>query len=390
MTSVMIDYFNTYQSLYRKELDDWMQARTYRRAIVNPTTIHIQQLYQDSLIDVFLRRQIEQRILRVTNRNIVIKDKDGKIDSDRSAMFQSKVIRTIIKKAMESKFFGYSLLYVEQWQPGQIIKLREIPRGNVIPETGMLLKNAYNPGEGIRYEDYPNFLLFSSLGDNTVGYLENISPLTILKRHSWASWDEFEQMFGVPLRIAKTMVTTPEHLSDLSTFLESMGSTGHMVLPKTDELEVLQSTQTDSFGVFNEKRKAINEEIAIGISGQTMTSMQGSSRSQSETHLKTLDEITADDIQDVLDYLGNELIPILRNLGYDIPDGHVFDLMSRTNISILDKSKIDEILLTAGYRLDQNYIQETYDVVLDKDTPVVLPTPQNNKALDFFVDAPII
>ena len=117
MTSVMIDYFNTYQSLYRKELDDWMQARTYRRAIVNPTTIHIQQLYQDSLIDVFLRRQIEQRILRVTNRNIVLKDKDGKIDSDRSAMFQSKVIRTIIKKAMESKFFGYSLLYVEQWQP---------------------------------------------------------------------------------------------------------------------------------------------------------------------------------------------------------------------------------------------------------------------------------
>lgn len=382
VNKVMVDYFKTYQSLYRREIEDWTNARMARHAIANPTTLQLQQLYQDSLIDLFLRRQMQNRILRISNRTVLIKDKTGKIDIDRSADLQTKAIRTLIKKAMESKFFGYSMVYVSKWIPGKIIKLTEIPRGNIIPELSLLLKNALDVNSGINFRDYPDFLIYSQLGDS-VGELENIAPLTILKRHSWASWDEFEQIFGIPLRIAKTMIDTEKHRNDLEFWLQNMGSAAYGILPKTVDLEVVPSQQTDSFNVFNEKRKAVNEEIAIGLNGQTMTTLQGSSRSQAEVHGKTQDEITADDLQDVLDYLNDELIQILRNLGYDIPEAYYFDLMARTNIPVEDKSKIDQILLQAGYRLDQEYIEETYNVVLDKETPVIIPG--QNQQLGFFV-----
>lgn len=382
VNKVMVDYFKTYQSLYRREIEDWTNARMARHAIANPTTLQLQQLYQDSLIDLFLRRQMQNRILRISNRTVLIKDKTGKIDVERSTALQTKAIRALIKRAMESKFFGYSMVYVSKWTPGKIIKLTEIPRGNIIPELSLLLKNALDVNSGINFRDYPDFLIYSQLGDS-VGELENIAPLTILKRHSWASWDEFEQIFGIPLRIAKTMIDTEKHRNDLEFWLQNMGPAAYGILPKTVDLEVVPSQQTDSFNVFNEKRKAVNEEIAIGLNGQTMTTLQGSSRSQAEVHGKTQDEITADDLQDVLDYLNDELIQILRNLGYDIPEAYYFDLMARTNIPVEDKSKIDQILLQAGYRLDQEYIEETYNVVLDKETPVIIPG--QNQELGFFV-----
>jgi Ca2+-binding EF-hand superfamily protein len=116
-----------------------------------------------------------------------------------------------------------------------------------------------------------------------------------------------------------------------------------------------------------------------------MTTMDGSSRSQSETHLKTQDEITAEDIADIKDWFNDEFIPVLRNLGYDIPEGYYCDLISSKDISPLDKIKIDQVLLTAGYKLDKDYIQETYNVVLDKDNPVGEPS---NPALSFFDSVP--
>jgi hypothetical protein len=386
VNKVMVDYFKTYQSLYRREIEDWTNARISRHAIANPTTLQLQQLYQDSLIDLFLRRQIQNRILRISNRSVLIKDKTGKIDVDRSAALQTKAIRTLIKKAMESKFFGYSMVYVSQWTPGKIIKLTEIPRGNIIPELSLLLKNALDVHSGINFREYPDFLIYSQLGDS-IGELENIAPLTILKRHSWASWDEFEQIFGIPLRIAKTMVDTEKNRNDLEFWLQNMGTAAYAILPKTVDLEVVPSQQTDSFNVFNEKRKAVNEEIAIGLNGQTMTTLQGSSKSQAEVHGKTQDEITADDLQDTHDYLNDDLTPVLRNLGYDIPEGYYFELMQRTNIPIAEKSKIDEILLKGGYRLDAEYVEETYNVKLDKDNPFNQPGQgQNQNAeLGFFV-----
>ena len=389
--AIIMDWFKTYQSLLRKELDDWQNAREQRRHPWNPYTYAIQQLYQDACLDNVLSDQINKRILRVTNKNYLIKDVNDEIDQERSEWVRKKWFRQMVKYCLSSKFYGYSLVYINQWEKGNIISIKNMPREHVVPERGILLKNYTNYFDGLSYGDFPNFLIYMQLDENAFGLLERIAPLTILKRHSWASWDEFEQIFGIPLRIAKSANMSQKHLDELAGWMDTMGTASYAVLQMSDEIEIHDNKQPDAFNVFNEKRKAVNEEISIGINGQTMTTFQGSSRSQSETHSKTQEEVTDEDIKDIEDWFNTDFITVMRNLGYDFPDGHYLDIVANTQMSIEERSKTDESVTRMGFRLDPEYVEQTYNVVLDKENPRKEPAGDSNvpggdkKDLHFFV-----
>ena len=385
-SAIVMDWFKTFQQLYRHELDDWQSAREKRYHPWNPYTYLIQQLYKDSMLDPVLYRQIANRVLRVTNKSFLIKDKNDEIDLDRTKFVTTTWFRKMVKHAVNSKFYGYSMVYINHWKPGEIQSIKMLDREHVIPERGILLKNYTNYYDGLVYGDYPNHLIYMALGDDAIGLLDKIAPLTILKRHSWASWDEFEQIFGIPLRIARTANKSPKHLDELENWMVQMGSASFAILDKMDEVDVKENKQTDAYQVFDMKRKAVNEEICIAINGQTMTTLQGSSRSQSETHLKTQDEITDEDIIDVTDWFNNDFIVVLRNLGYDIPEGHHLDIIENSNVPIEERAKIDLMISQMGFQHDPEYIENTYNVTLNKEIPIKQPAlpPADPTSLSFF------
>lgn len=366
---VEIDYFRFYESLYRKEVTDWQAARTIRRDPFNPITYPMQQLYKDSMLDNHLQGAIENRILRVVNKEFTLKDKDGNIDRERSPQIQTRWFRHLVRKAMESVFYGYSLIFVNDLfnQGRQIL---DLPRENVIPERGVLLKNAFDPQSyAIPYRDFPNYFIYVQMNPDAVGTLERIAPMTIYKRHSWAAWDEFEQIFGVPIRIARTMIQTQKHKDDLQMWLETMGTSSYAIFDKQTEIEVKENERTDAFRVFYEKIQLINKEISKGVVGQTMTMDDGSSQSQANVHLQIYDEITNADILNIEDWATDDLLPVLRFWGFDIPEGYYLSLQEKTPIDPKDKIKIDEVLLKAGYNIKPEYIEETYGTPLDEDEP---------------------
>ncbi|MDD2965439.1 MAG: DUF935 family protein [Bacteroidales bacterium] len=366
--SVEWDFFKTAPSLWRKEVDDWKQAREARRDPHNPVTYLLQQTYADNMIDRVLFRQISNRVLRITNKQFLLKKPDGTTNWTTTNFINQKWFRKLVKQALLSKFYGYSMVYINRWAPGAIQDHIVIPREHLIPEKNLLIKNITDR-TGLTYTDFPNFLIYMSLGDDAIGELEGIGPLTILKRHSWASWDAFEQIFGLPLRIAKTMVNTPKHLNELQSALDQMGRDGSMIIDKMVDIEYKESTRTDAFRVFDEKRKAVNEEICVAVNGETMTTFDGSSRSQGEVHLLTLEEITAEDVKDVQDWFNNEFIHVLRNLSYPIPEGEYIQIASSSIIKPVDRIKIDESISKMGFNIDPGFIEDTYDVVLDKENP---------------------
>lgn len=381
-----IDYFHFYESLYRKEVTDWQKARIMRYDPFNPITYPIQQLYKDSMLDNHLQGATENRILRVTNKEAVLKDPEGVIDTKRSLFVQKRWFRHITRKAMESKFYGYSMCFINNFTSGSINKIIDIPRENVVPEKGLILKEAHNPsGEAIPYAAFPNFLIYIQLLPEAVGILERVAPMTIYKRHSWASWDEFEQIFGVPIRIARTMINSEKHKNELQSWLETMGTASYGIFDKQVDIEIKENQKSDSFNVFLQKITMVNKEMSKGIVGQTMTMDDGSSQSQAEVHQQTYQEITDADIMDFQDWATDDFLPVMRNLGYDIPDGYYLELQEKAVIKPKDKIKIDAELLRAGYNLKPKYIEDTYDVELDEDNPKseVRQDPVN-ESLSFF------
>lgn len=367
---VSIDYFHLYENLLRKEIDDWINARTARRDPFRPITYYQQQLYKDALLDNHLAGAIEtQRILPVLNKEFIIRDPKGNTDTARSALIQGKWFRDILRQALLSIFYGYSLIFVDNLASTDRTILN-INRENVVPELGRILNNPLDlTGKHIDYRQFPAYFLFASLGSDNIGLIESVAPLTIYKRHSWASWDEFEQIFGLPIRIARTAINTREHKDDIQQWLETMGTAAYAILDKQTDIEIKESNRSDAYHIYLEKVNAANREISKRILGQTMTMEDGSSLSQAQVHEKVLKEVHASDLTELTDWVNDTLFPVLRIHGFDIPEGYTFAAQDREVISPKEKIAIDQALLNAGYNLDTNYIQNFYGTPLDKSQP---------------------
>lgn len=367
---VTIDYFHLYENLLRKEIDDWINARTARRDPFHPVTYYQQQLYKDALLDNHLAGAIEtQRILPVINKEFIVRDPNGKTDPERSLLIQGKWFRDILRQALLSIFYGYSLIFVDNLlSPDRTIL--NIHRENVVPELGRILNNPLDlSGKHIDYRQFPAYFLFASLGSDNIGLIESVAPLTIYKRHSWASWDEFEQIFGLPIRIARTAINTKEHKNDIQQWLETMGTAAYAILDKQTDIEIKESNRSDAYHIYLEKVNAANREISKRVLGQTMTMEDGSSLSQAEVHEKILKEVHNSDLTELTDWVNDTLFPVLRLHGFDIPEGYTFAAQDREVISPKEKIAIDQALLNAGYNLDPAYIENFYGTPLDKDNP---------------------
>ena len=84
------------------------------------------------------------------------------------------------------------------------------------------------------------------------------------------------------------------------------------------------------------------------------------------------------------DLFRDDFLPVVRALGYDVTEGHSFELAEKAVIKPGEKIKIDQVLLSAGYNLKTSYIEDTYSVELDEDNPKSERSPLPAEALSFF------
>lgn len=361
VTNFLVDTIRHKRRLWRKELNDWQQARQARYSTEKPRTDLLQEVYQDIMLDGHLTAVTEQRTLRTTNKNFIFAI-DGKKDETMTEFIKDKEwFETLIDEAHQSTFFGYSLLWIKEFTKGEIKEVDLINRSLVIPERKALISN-YTSNKEIDYTTMPNILLYAQFYDQ-IGLLEKAAPYTILKRHSWGSWDEFEELFGIPIRIAKIASQSDTVKTEVAGWLEEMGSAPYGVFPLGTEIDIKENSKGDAFNVFYQKIKALDAELSKLVIHQTMTTENGSSKSQGEVHERTMEEVIYADEKKILAFLNNRLVPAMRNLGYKIPEKAKIIVGKTTNPQ--EQIKIDGELMRNGVGLTQNYIQETYGVEVE-------------------------
>lgn len=369
---IMLDLVKQSSSVYRQEIQHWQMARQERMNIEAPYTYLLQELYKDVMIDTHLTAMVENRILRITNKTFVIKDKKGVADYERSEILNKKWFTKAIRYAMESIFYEYSCMLFEKGTNGEILNVKAIPRAHVNPEKKLIVKEVYDLN-GLPFDKFPNDILFAKLYDG-YGLLEKAAPLTILKRHSWASWDEFEQIFGMPIRIAKLGTLSDDVKNEVASWLKTMGTASYGVFPQFADIEIKESNNRDAFNVFMKKIETVDSQLSILINGQTMTTTDGSSRSQAEVHERTEDQITEADIKEILNWINHSFVPLLRNCGYDIKEDEHIGIETVTDPN--EKIKIDTVIMSSsGYQLTKDYLEKTYGVELEDKPEPTQPTP---------------
>lgn len=362
VTDLMVNIVKRQRNLWRKEINDWQSARYARYSAEYPKNLLMQELYEDVMLDGHLTGITENRTLRTTNKNFVFAI-NGIVDETLTEYIADKVwFEYTLDKAHQSIYYGGSLLWVKEFEKGNIKEVELVPRGQVIPERKVLLYDTYSD-KGIDFSDITDVLWYAELY-NPVGLLEKASVYTILKRHSWGSWDEFEELFGIPIRIAKIASQSDAVKNEVAGWLEEMGSAPYGVFPIGTEVEIKENSKTDAFAVFLKKIEALDKELSKLVLHQTMTTDNGSSKAQGSVHENTLQEVIYSDEKKLLTFLNKYVVPAMRSFGYAIPDNAkiIVDKTKDPNSQI----KIDSEFMRAGYFLKQDYIERVYGTEIEE------------------------
>jgi len=375
VTSLMLDILRQNRRLWRKEITDWQRARQARYSRDYPKNYLLQEVYDDIMLDGQLTGITQNRTFRTTNKDYIFVNPEGGKDDACTAFIKDKRwFETFIQHAHETAYFGTQVVWIKEFDKAEIKAVDILPRYNVVPETKMFLPDITSD-KGISYPDFPNYLIEVQMYD-AVGLLEKAAPYTILKRHSWGSWDEFEELFGVPIRIAKIASQSETVKKEVAGWLEEMGSAPYGVFPIGTDVQIVENSKTDAFNVFYQKIKAIQEELSILVLHQTMTTENGSSKAQGTVHENTLSELVFADEKKILSILNDSLVPAMRFFGYKIPDG--FRIAVAQTKDPQEQIKIDGVFLQSGYVLPKDYITEVYGTEIES-MPVQNPA-QYSKA----------
>lgn len=373
VSKLMVDIIKRQRRLWRTEITQWQAARYARYHTDYPRTYQMDEVYKDILLDGHLTGITENRTLRTTNKHYAIAIDDIVDDKLTEFIRDKEWFEHVIQWAHESIYHGHSLIWIKELDKNGIKKVELIDRGLVIPEHHVLLYD-YDATEGIDLSDVADILLFAQFY-NPVGLLEKAAVYCILKRHSWGSWDEFEELFGIPIRIAKIASQSETVKNEVAGWLEEMGSAPFGVFPIGTEVEIKENTKTDAFNVFFKKIEALDKELSKLVLHQTMTTENGSSKAQGSVHENTLEEVIYADEKKMLSFLNNRLLTAMRNLGYAIPENAKIIVEQTTNPK--EQIDIDHKMMTAGYVLKKDYLERVYGVEIES-----LPGQGQNKPND--------
>jgi SPP1 gp7 family putative phage head morphogenesis protein len=280
------------------------------------------------------------------------------------------------KHAMESIIWGHSLI---ELIPGidLIDKAVLIPRINVKPEIGLVALDAYNESNGINYETDPLYSkrLISVGGKKDYGLLMTAAQYVIYKRGGFGDWAQFAELFGMPFRVGEYDPFDAKSRQLLDEALSKMGGAGYAVIPKGSSIEIKEAGGTGQSQIFQDLIKTCNEEISKLFLGQTMTTDNGSSRSQSEVHKDVEDEITMSDILWLEYFLNWELKYKLIDLGYSGLENGKFKF-NLTNELPLEKQIEIDLKVASKVNIDPVYFYEKYGVPMPDGKPSAVALPQ--------------
>ncbi|OWP76546.1 phage portal protein family protein [Flavobacterium oreochromis] len=369
VTNLMVDVIRRQRRLWRKEITDWQSARFAYYNSEMPRNNPIQEVYEDIELDGHLTGISEDRTISCVNENYIFSIDNVK-DDELTKLIEDQVwFDDVLEMAHKSTYKGETFVWIKDFEKGKIKEVELIDRSFIVPNKKILIADIY-ANTGIDVSQVEDVLLYAKFY-NSIGLFEKAAPYAILKRHSWGSWDEFEELFGVPIRIAKIASQSEQVKNEVAGWLEEMGSAPYGVFPIGTEIDIKENSKSDAFNVFYQKIKALDAELSKLVLHQTMTTENGSSKSQGEVHENTLMRLIKFDQKKMLSFLNNKLVPAMRLLGYQIPDN--------AKISI-EKTKdpekqitIDTELLSNGYVLTQNYIEGTYGVEIESMPSLLTP-----------------
>lgn len=374
-------------SLTRKDIGDWRAAWQMAINVDSPNRQRLYDIYRDVEIDLHLSGCIQQRRGFVMSRSFKITNQKGDEQPDAAKFFEQSWFRQFMRLALDSNWWGHSLIEL-----GNLTSdvdglptydgVRLITRKHVIPEYHRVITDLGQDWRtGIDYHEAPFADWLIEVGQpDDLGLFLKAATQTIPKKNAMAFWDTFAEIFGMPLRIGRTTSRDPKDMNMMEKMLAKMGTEGWALFQEGTTIDVVESARSDAFNVYDKRIDRANSELSKLIIGQTMTIEDGSSLSQSETHLKVFENLVEDDCDMIRDVVNGQLIPRMIRHGFPLQGMH-FEWDYSIDYTPEQQKAYEEMVLN-NYEVEGSYFEDKYGMPVGerRQQPAFGPTnaPQGN------------
>lgn len=353
------DFYKDYEI---KDVQDLVNAIKAAEHPKNPSRYRLIQIYNKVWDDEHIFSVCQTRMLQATQIPFVLSKDDGTEDDNK--VCESAWFDDFREAYYDSLFFGHSVVefHLDE-KTGKIKNILVLDREYFEPRLRRFLPDPKERGNFLALDDileeYPNLLEISGK-KNPLGLLRKCAKSGIIRSYIVSNWAEFTDRFGQPYLVAKTDMRDEKRVGALGEVLADVGTGSALVMGVDENLNVLESTQRDSYNIFERLIDKCEASISKSILGQTMTTDNGSSLAQGEVHLKILNGYTRYDIKKEVSMLNATLLPFLLRNGH-IPEGYKFKVKPLETFT--RQEKLDLVMkLLEYYDIDKEWIVKQFEI----------------------------
>lgn len=356
------------QALTRQDISRLRNAESNAISAENPVRYPLIDIYYDIAKDLHMSGAIANRTLPILHRNFkVVNAKTEEENEELTKRLKASWFRQFCRHALDSRYWGFSVVELGDIVTDEIVgmkfrKVSLIPRRHCNPYWGTVVKQLSDDAKkGIDYRKPPYSDWVIEIGEpDDLGLFLKLGFHALPKKNVLGFWDQFSEVFGMPIRIGKTTSRDKKDLDKMEDMLENMGSASWALFQDGTDIEIKETTRGDAYQVYDKRIERANSEMSKAILGTTMMMDSGSSRSQAEVHERVSEEIIQDDADFLLDVINDQLLPVCNKHGFGF-NGHIFTWDESYDYTEGQMMEIEKMLLE-HYDIDPDYFQEKYSI----------------------------
>lgn len=384
---MLVDLQLRTEMLTKKDIGTWRSAWQQAINVQNPNRSRLYDVYTDVEIDLHVTGCISQRKGMVKKRTFKLVDKAGIENKAVSDLFKAEWFDLFVDHVLDSRYYGHSLIQfgapVTVGGTMRFDSVELVPRRHVIPEYGVVVRHPndiHQNGISYRTGELADWCIEAGQ-PHDLGLLLKCAPAALSKKNMLAFWDGFGEIFGMPIRIAKTTSRDESERSRIEQMLARMGAAFYGLFSEGTDIEIKESSRGDAYNVYDRRVDRCNSEISKGLLNQTMTIDSGSSLSQSQVHLEVFQNVVDADANLLRNTINDRLLPLMAKHGFPV-EGYSFEWNDTVEYTPQEQINIEQMLVNGGYDIDPKYFAEKYGIpVLGKKSPLDAALKNEN---DFF------
>ncbi len=364
----------------KHDIAKWRLAIQEAETPTNPQRYMMQQQYLDTDLNGHITACYEKRYANVLKKGIEVINEKGEQNEELTKLYNKRWMYDIIKYTLDARKYGYNLIQLGDMKDYEFDEVYVIRRSNVNPELEIVTNHAYAlEGTPIKDPRFSDNLIWvttqsevgriSNWGKCGYGLLYKVVPLEIWYRQALTLWNEYQQLFGMPIRIGKTNTRDEQMRNQMSQMLANMGAAAWGVFDTDDDIELVDSGNmtggNEVYITMIDKIEKIISKVILGHSDalDSVPGKLGSSDGDKSASYLAMKDVEAFDCQFVEFELQKNIIPKLVGLGFPMPN----------NKATADMVKV---LFDSGVKVDVNWLSERTGIPMEEK-----PEPKPEKAI---------